>query len=115
MTWISFSRSTPGVPADKLAGSSITLGGENPVSCAGLSQAHCALHEPPRKWSSSRSEIFREAAQRLFLLTGTCPYFEVQRQWHGCRETTVHVGAPVSYTHLRAHETVLDLVCRLLL
>ena len=32
----------------------------------------------------------------------------------------VHTGdsitvAPVSYTHLRAHETVLDLVCRLLL
>eukprot|EP00657_Telonema_sp_P-1_P003035 TRINITY_DN17132_c0_g1_i1.p1 TRINITY_DN17132_c0_g1~~TRINITY_DN17132_c0_g1_i1.p1 ORF type:complete len:159 (+),score=41.00 TRINITY_DN17132_c0_g1_i1:78-554(+) len=25
------------------------------------------------------------------------------------------VGVPVSYTHLRAHETVLDLVCRLLL
>ena len=25
------------------------------------------------------------------------------------------VGRPVSYTHLRAHETVLDLVCRLLL
>ena len=25
------------------------------------------------------------------------------------------VAAPVSYTHLRAHETVLDLVCRLLL
>ena len=24
-------------------------------------------------------------------------------------------GDPVSYTHLRAHETVLDLVCRLLL
>ena len=24
-------------------------------------------------------------------------------------------GLPVSYTHLRAHETVLDLVCRLLL
>ena len=24
-------------------------------------------------------------------------------------------GAPVSYTHLRAHETVLDIVCRLLL
>ena len=24
-------------------------------------------------------------------------------------------GATVSYTHLRAHETVLDLVCRLLL
>ena len=26
-----------------------------------------------------------------------------------------YVGGPVSYTHLRAHETVLDLVCRLLL
>ena len=25
------------------------------------------------------------------------------------------VAIPVSYTHLRAHETVLDLVCRLLL
>ncbi|KQI49933.1 hypothetical protein Y869_04345, partial [Campylobacter jejuni CVM 41921] len=25
------------------------------------------------------------------------------------------LGKPVSYTHLRAHETVLDLVCRLLL
>ena len=27
----------------------------------------------------------------------------------------LHVPDPVSYTHLRAHETVLDLVCRLLL
>ena len=26
-----------------------------------------------------------------------------------------YAQAPVSYTHLRAHETVLDLVCRLLL
>ena len=26
-----------------------------------------------------------------------------------------HLAATVSYTHLRAHETVLDLVCRLLL
>ena len=26
-----------------------------------------------------------------------------------------HADPPVSYTHLRAHETVLDLVCRLLL
>ena len=28
---------------------------------------------------------------------------------------TVTLFCPVSYTHLRAHETVLDLVCRLLL
>ena len=32
----------------------------------------------------------------------------------GSRSHFVAVG-PVSYTHLRAHETVLDLVCRLLL
>ena len=29
--------------------------------------------------------------------------------------TWEEVNLPVSYTHLRAHETVLDLVCRLLL
>src|SRR5665811_1333316 len=28
---------------------------------------------------------------------------------------TAQIATPVSYTHLRAHETVLDLVCRLLL
>ena len=27
----------------------------------------------------------------------------------------IMIATPVSYTHLRAHETVLDLVCRLLL
>ena len=27
----------------------------------------------------------------------------------------ISIVTPVSYTHLRAHETVLDLVCRLLL
>ena len=27
----------------------------------------------------------------------------------------LHIYVSVSYTHLRAHETVLDLVCRLLL
>ena len=30
-------------------------------------------------------------------------------------EVVVGTPGPVSYTHLRAHETVLDLVCRLLL
>ena len=32
-----------------------------------------------------------------------------------CRRGAGRSHAPVSYTHLRAHETVLDLVCRLLL
>ena len=31
------------------------------------------------------------------------------------KPVTVDELIPVSYTHLRAHETVLDLVCRLLL
>ena len=33
----------------------------------------------------------------------------------GLNDATVKGLAAVSYTHLRAHETVLDLVCRLLL
>mgnify|MGYP003380369819 CR=1 FL=1 len=37
----------------------------------------------------------------------------VEGQYH--MVTGLHLGDPVSYTHLRAHETVLDLVCRLLL
>src|SRR5665811_156681 len=32
-----------------------------------------------------------------------------------CHEMVLDSKGPVSYTHLRAHETVLDLVCRLLL
>ena len=34
---------------------------------------------------------------------------------NGWNTVTLNYVAPVSYTHLRAHETVLDLVCRLLL
>ena len=33
----------------------------------------------------------------------------------GARDASPLLIEPVSYTHLRAHETVLDLVCRLLL
>ena len=40
----------------------------------------------------------------------------VERKCSGADPPRRIVGArPVSYTHLRAHETVLDLVCRLLL
>mgnify|MGYP003381546969 CR=1 FL=1 len=34
---------------------------------------------------------------------------------YGYTEAEAVGQSPVSYTHLRAHETVLDLVCRLLL
>ena len=35
--------------------------------------------------------------------------------WLTDGQSRSHSYSPVSYTHLRAHETVLDLVCRLLL
>ena len=38
---------------------------------------------------------------------------KVAPQLQGC--LWMHCASAVSYTHLRAHETVLDLVCRLLL
>ena len=38
--------------------------------------------------------------------------YEYPYEWEGLSEVEI---ASVSYTHLRAHETVLDLVCRLLL
>ena len=40
---------------------------------------------------------------------------EAARQLQMPRSTLVSQLKAVSYTHLRAHETVLDLVCRLLL
>src|SRR5664280_3675638 len=44
------------------------------------------------------------------------PYLsETGNQGIGAHLTYEHTIIPVSYTHLRAHETVLDLVCRLLL
>src|SRR5664280_2797852 len=40
---------------------------------------------------------------------------EIQVGGYRATRTDFDIPAPVSYTHLRAHETVLDLVCRLLL
>ena len=37
----------------------------------------------------------------------------VEKVWKALTDSQLF--GPVSYTHLRAHETVLDLVCRLLL
>ena len=40
---------------------------------------------------------------------------EIEKMKKSLEEVEKRLDHPVSYTHLRAHETVLDLVCRLLL
>ena len=49
-------------------------------------------------------------------ITGTVGFNDIQAGTTGLAlMPNPTEGEPVSYTHLRAHETVLDLVCRLLL
>src|SRR5665811_2448502 len=43
------------------------------------------------------------------------PYAETESAYYLCANRNKRSICSVSYTHLRAHETVLDLVCRLLL
>ena len=45
----------------------------------------------------------------------TLTILDVQNMFPGAQPTIRFAISAVSYTHLRAHETVLDLVCRLLL
>ena len=77
------------------------------------------IRRPPRSTldrSSAASDVYkRQGPEREVLEPGDdrlvgCP---VHRP--GVRVGPRHVVEAVSYTHLRAHETVLDLVCRLLL
>ena len=64
-----------------------------------------------------------DAAEKLIFLIGKYGADRVQLQGHASSgQQGIEMIAsykpdliPVSYTHLRAHETVLDLVCRLLL
>ncbi|WP_460366025.1 hypothetical protein [Staphylococcus aureus] len=59
------------------------------------------IRRPPRstrKESSAASDVYKRQA------------------WSAIATAVLSlVGSPVSYTHLRAHETLSDLVCRLLL
>src|SRR5665811_158519 len=60
---------------------------------------------------------FRHQYSRLNLLTNNSRFL-ILPEWHYpnlASKTLSLCLKPVSYTHLRAHETVLDLVCRLLL
>src|SRR5665811_1573099 len=58
---------------------------------------------------------FRMFTSQLYI-TGNCKQSEIVRAF-GVTPISVKraVKKSVSYTHLRAHETVLDLVCRLML
>src|SRR5665811_276177 len=57
----------------------------------------------PQRLPSSRSSSLHKCVNR------SC------HRMHNSSSAMLHRSEPVSYTHLRAHETVLDLVCRLLL
>ena len=92
------------------------------------------IRRPPRSTldrSSAASDVYKRQVQKTMAstFTGTVSRVradsavtsETRTRWSTRCEMTSTTGmrtkrpGPVSYTHLRAHETVLDLVCRLLL
>ena len=77
------------------------------------------IRRPPRSTQSRSSAASDVYKRQLFDLDNTLCTF-IDAKYAACRAVTDYIGTgdetePVSYTHLRAHETVLDLVCRLLL
>ena len=81
------------------------------------------IRRPPRSTldrSSAASDVYK---RQVFLLTSLISFARFTDLQNGVLVTiepnVVHeiraTPKAVSYTHLRAHETVLDLVCRLLL
>ena len=77
------------------------------------------IRRPPRSTldrSSAASDVYK---RQVFALRdpqrGAGFPFQPGREAEMVGVAMGHDAAPVSYTHLRAHETVLDLVCRLLL
>ena len=77
------------------------------------------IRRPPRSTldrSSAASDVYKRQALALALRRraggGGLPAAAGSGR---LRADRAHRFLPVSYTHLRAHETVLDLVCRLLL
>ena len=77
------------------------------------------IRRPPRS-TLDRSSAASDVYKRQLMLGARV--FAVGRQEFRLRAAAAHgpggdrrLPGTVSYTHLRAHETVLDLVCRLLL
>ena len=58
-------------------------------------------------------DLLRNAG--FFFLSGGAAHYGDSLILGGCETSVLQMAEAVSYTHLRAHETVLDLVCRLLL
>ena len=77
------------------------------------------IRRPPRSTldrSSAASDVYKR--QLLGLGAGGVGEIDGSMFWNHAALPAWHAALrekPVSYTHLRAHETVLDLVCRLLL
>ena len=77
------------------------------------------IRRPPRSTldrSSAASDVYKRQDQQRELVGLVFPFVGVRRGRLALGDAFPggELG-PVSYTHLRAHETVLDLVCRLLL
>ena len=80
------------------------------------------IRRPPRSTldrSSAASDVYKRQVPGRVEKGADAELEAVDEQLDGVVELGVGDDAddlaPVSYTHLRAHETVLDLVCRLLL
>ena len=77
------------------------------------------IRRPPRSTldrSSAASDVYKRQRDRTAKKWSLAEGREVlsYREGHAYL-TSKAIFYPVSYTHLRAHETVLDIVCRLLL
>src|SRR5450756_2832330 len=71
------------------------------------------IRRPPRstqRRSSAASDVYKRQLLTFCDVPGFLP--GTAQEWGGIIR---HGAKPVSYTHLRAHETRHDLVCRLLL
>ena len=77
------------------------------------------IRRPPRSTldrSSAASDVYkRQAEPQPGPVRALCPRRGLGARRRRLSEGPPRTAGPVSYTHLRAHETVLDLVCRLLL
>ena len=77
------------------------------------------IRRPPRSTldrSSAASDVYkRQACTQAGRAEGAVRLLAVSKTFGADAVAQAHAAGPVSYTHLRAHETVLDLVCRLLL